>query len=126
MSKLTEAITLQTVIRAKVLKMLGISELEYGDFLMRQAFGYLEEQLGNNIMCKSLSESSMFWGWWRCQWHNIDMLFVEEAKQMSESERWEYYKIVHAVESFDFIAPKSVLKDAFSKLSYQPRIVHHL
>jgi phage terminase large subunit GpA-like protein len=126
MTQIKKMVTLQTVTRLKVLKMLEVSELYYGDYLMQQAFAYLEEHMGGNIMCKTLSETAMFWGWWRNHWHSIDMLFVDEARRMTPAERMQYYEIVHSLKNFEFTPPTTVLRDAFLKINYQPLIIHTL
>lgn len=126
MSQLKEMVTLQSVTRAKVLRLIGITEPQYWDLLIDQGHGYLTNNHGDNVMYKALSESAMFWAWWRNHWHQQDMLFVDEVKKMSESERRQYYEIVHSLTDFTFTPPKNVLRDAFIKLNYQPKIIHHL
>lgn len=126
MSKLKQAVTIQAVTRMQVLKLLGLTDQQYGEYVMEHGMAYLRLHLGDNLMGKSLAETALFWGWWRNHWHSVDMEFVAAARQLNEVERGHYYDIVHSIHGFEFTMPRPVLQDAFSKITYQPRIVHQL
>lgn len=123
MSHIKQMVSIQTVTRAKVITLLGITEERYGTFLMECALEYLDGHLEGCVIGKELAKNSLFWAWWRNHWHDRDMEFVEECKKMSQRERNMYYEIIHNPQSFTFTPQKSVL---LSALTPQPLIKHQL
>ncbi|QEM13448.1 hypothetical protein [Mucilaginibacter rubeus] len=126
MNKIKQAVTIQAVTREKVMKLLGLTEEQYGEYVIDHGLAYLRLHLGDNLMAKSLPQTALFWGWWRNHWHTVDMDFVDEVRKLTQAERGQYYDIVHAVEGFEFTPPRPVMQDAFKKITYKPKIVHQL
>jgi hypothetical protein len=126
MSHVKHVITLQSVTREKVIRLLGITELDYGNYLMEQANAYLEEQLGGLEMGKELAVNALFWKWWKNHWHDIDMDFLDACKHMSIKERNIYYRMVHDRSAFDYTPQRAILIDALKNKEYPKTIKHQL
>ena len=125
MSHVKKTITLQSVTREKILQVLAITDMQYGDLLMAKAFAYLQDQLGGGTLGKELSESSLFWAWWRNHWHDIDADFLTECERMDLNELREYYNIVHHPMGFEYTPHRAIMLDAL-KDKHKPIIKHQL
>jgi hypothetical protein len=124
MSHVKKQISIQAFIRGKVIDLLAISEVQYGDYLLQQGLAYLDEQLGGNIIGRELAANALFWAWWRNHWHDIDMEFVESVKHMSAHERQLYYEILHDHRAFEYRPQRAILQDAIKHIN-TPQIIKH-
>lgn len=124
MSLIKQQITIQAFVRSKVITLLGISEVQYGSFLMQQGLAYLNDAMEDTPMAKKLAENAMFWAWWRNHWHDIDMDFISEVKRMSRYEMQLYYESLHDYKTCEYRPHKAIIQDAIEK-SNNPKIVKH-
>jgi len=134
MSQIKQQITIQQATRQKVMRLLELTEVQYGSVVMFAAYDYLQLQTGDSALTKGLQASPHFWAWWRNHWHKIDMAFVDECERMVVSpeglhkrdltERMQLYDAMHNPETFEFIPHKAILQEACKTV--KPAIKHLL
>ena len=56
MSHIKQQISIQAFVRNKVITLLGISEVQYGDFVMQQGLAYLNAAMEDSPIVKQLAE----------------------------------------------------------------------
>lgn len=109
--------TMQQVTRRQVMKLLEWDDLQYGTFQMERAYAYIDLTMGADVWgVKELKETASFWAWWRNHWYKRDLLFVDEVKNLSVTERVYFYEITHDIDAIDYTPHTSIITDAFSKM----------
>jgi hypothetical protein len=126
MSHLKQQISIQVFVRDRVMALLGWDELAYNEYQMAQGMAYLDEQLGEDKIGKKLAENALYWAWWRNHWHDVDMEFIYEVKNMTQQERRLYYECQHDYKAFEYKPQRIILQDAIEKIKKQELIKHTL
>lgn len=127
MTQVKHQLTIQAFTRGKVIALLGITDLQYGQYQMAQGMAYLDAQLGGNVLGRELAANALYWAWWRNHWHDTEMEFIDTVKRITDtSERRMWYELLHDVKSFEYKPQRAILQDALNKINNPETIKHTL
>lgn len=124
MTQVKHQITIQEFTRKKVIALLDVSELEYGQYQMAQGMAYLADQLGSNLLGRKLAANALYWKWWRNHWHDTDMEWLESIAFMNAAERRTWYELLHDPKDFEYKPQRAILQDALNNIN-NPEVIKH-
>jgi hypothetical protein len=135
--KLTDAqrqVLKSEAIKSDVMRLLGWSEFEYGNYKFEQGISYLNcfimPSYDNSPFAQSVKQdwinqlikTPMFWSWWKNQWAMREELFVNHVREFSPNERAEFllhgYHLIHdsRILSLDIHPHRIIMDETYHKM----------
>lgn len=112
---ITKVKTIQQANRAKVIRILGISEEQYWDKMLDAGTAYLTDILKVGDCLVDIMGADLYWKWWLNHWQKWDVVWLDEQKDESAWLREKLYDQLHDVSEYGFAPNKAILQDLFAR-----------
>jgi len=103
--------------RKEVQRLLQWGEDYHNNFYLDQAKKFLILFLGDEAIAEEMYEATMFWQWWKNQWHQRDVVFVSFAAEFSYTRRNELYAYLHSPQYLNCRPQRPVMESLLDELT---------
>lgn len=111
-------------VRSEVQRLTGLSDLSYCRIQYERGCEYLSHQCsGDQWGVRVMEETTLYWNWWKLQWHKRDQLFLQELCGNECSAwftKWELrnaYDMHHRLNTIISDAQAELLDKSYSQLA---------
>jgi hypothetical protein len=86
----------QRMAKLAVCNLIPMSQDMYAELQYIEGITYLHLYIPDDDYGRRILEGErMFWAWWKNEWHQRDELFLSKAKELTVSERIDWYMELH-------------------------------
>lgn len=107
-------------VRTQLQSMLNWDDLQYCEFQMEMGMKYLDRIAGpGEIGVKELSQSKLYWNWWKNHWNRRDQEFLNDLVVTIASgleEIRQEYMYWHSPYNITVRPHKPIMEESFSKM----------